>query len=107
MRQMAHGLSTLTACCALQILQLTSLHTLDLSNTCLSSIPQGITSLKALRELQLGACSFKSVPAGLLRRLEALRALDLSRNAELELQQLSHDDLAWLATGAPTCEWVL
>ena len=95
----------LRGCCVLQSLQLTSLRTLDMSNTCLSSIPPGITALKALRELQLGACSFKSIPADLLRQLEALRALDLSRNAELELQQLSHEDLAWLATGALTRGW--
>ncbi len=87
-------------CCALQIIQLTSLRTLDLSNTCLSSLPLGITALKALQELQLGACSFKSIPAQLLRQLDALRDLDLSRNADLELQQLSLDDLTWLATGA-------
>lgn len=92
---------------ALQILQLTSIRTLDLSNTCLGSLPLGITAMTALQELQLGACSFKSVPAQLLRQLAALRDLDLSRNADLELQQLSPDDLAWLATGAPLLECVL
>jgi len=52
-----------------------------------------------LEELQLGACSFKSVPARLLRQLKALKALDMSRNTDLELQDLSVDDLMWLATG--------
>ncbi len=82
-----------------QIIQLSSLRTLDLSNTCLSSLPLGITALEALQELQLGACSFKTVPAQLLRQLHSLRNVDLSRNADLELQQLSLDDLTWLATG--------
>ena len=41
------------------------------SNTCISSLPPGITALKGLQELQLGACSFKSVPAQLLRQLAA------------------------------------
>ena len=97
---MAQVWNMLMCCCILQILQLTSLRSLDLSNTCLSSLPLGITALKALQELQLGACSFRCVPAQLLRQLDSLRDLDLSRNADLELQQLSMDDLTWLATGA-------
>ena len=83
----------------LQILQLTSLQTLDLSNTGLSSLPEGFVVLKGLEELLLGACSFQSVPADQLRQLPALRKLDMSRNSDLELQQLAMEDLMWLVTG--------
>ena len=85
-----------------QILQLTSLQTLDLSNTSLSSLPEGFTALRGLEELLLGACSFQSVPADQLRQLPALRKLDMSRNSDLELQQLSRGDLMWLITG----DWI-
>ena len=84
---------------ALQILQLTSLQTLDLSNTGLSSLPEGFLALKGLQELLLGACNFQSVPADQLRQLPALRKLDMSRNSDLELQQLAMEDLVWLVTG--------
>ena len=83
----------------LQILQLTSLQTLDLSNTGLSSLPEGFTGLSGLEDLLLGACRFDSVPAYQLRQLPALRKLDMSRNSDLELQQLSKEDLMWLVTG--------
>ena len=83
----------------LQILQLTSLQTLDLSNTGLSSLPESFTALRGLEELLLGACRFQGVPTYQLRQLPALRKLDMSRNSDLELQQLSMEDLVWLVTG--------
>lgn len=88
-------------CRDLQITQLTSLQTLDLSNTCLSALPQGMTALAGLEELLLGACSFRAVPAHILRQLASLKTLDLSRNTDIELQALTMDDLIWLATGTP------
>ncbi len=83
----------------MQIMQLTSLHILDLSNTCLSALPKTLAALSGLQELLLGACCFRRVPAALLRQLDSLRVLDMSRNAELELEGLSVDDLTWLAQG--------
>ena len=98
--------ATIPLCCStkrispvLQILQLRSLQTLDLSNTGLSSLPEGFTALRGLEELLLGACRFQSIPTYQLRQLPALRKLDMSRNSDLELQQLSIDDLMWLVTG--------
>ena len=84
-----------------QIMQLTSLHILDLSNTCLSGLPPTLAALTSLQELLLGACCFRRVPAALLRRLDSLQVLDMSRNTELELEGLSVDDLTWVAQGAP------
>ena len=83
----------------LQILQLTSLQTLDLSNTGLSSLPEGFAALMGLEELLLGACRFHSIPTYQLRQLPALQKLDMSRNSDLDLQQLSMEDLIWLVTG--------
>ena len=72
----------------MQIMQLTSLHILDLSNTCLSGLPPTLAALTSLQELLLGACCFRRVPAALLCRLGSLQVLDMSRNAELELEGL-------------------
>ena len=85
----------------MQIVQLTSLHILDLSNTCLSALPPTLAALASLQELLLGACCFRRVPAALLRQLESLQVLDMSRNTELEVEGLSVDELIWLAQGAP------
>ncbi len=81
----------------MQVLQLTALESLDLSNTSLRSLPNTLHALSNLTRLRLASCSFTRLPTAVFS-VPSLRHLDLGRNADLSLGDLSRTQLTWLAS---------
>ncbi|BDA42053.1 probable leucine-rich repeat protein SHOC-2 [Coccomyxa sp. Obi] len=79
-----------------QVLELTSLETLDVSNALLACLPEGLDRLPNLATLRAASCSFTQIPPAVFSA-PSLRCLDLSRNPGLELGELSRTQLALLA----------